>query len=153
MPSRSTRNSVTGTLRRQQRRSADVRELADSGMFEDEVIDRLRERHPQYHETAYLFILSALQYVLEKLPEPRHITGAELAEGARKLALDRYGPMARTVLEFWGISATADFGKLVFALVEAGVLIKQDEDTIDEFVDVFDFEEAFERSYRMGGTG
>ena len=94
MPSRSTRNSVTGTLRRQQRRSADVRELADSGMFEDEVIDRLRERHPQYHETAYLFILSALQYVLEKLPEPRHITGAELAEGARKLALGNAALMA-----------------------------------------------------------
>ena len=91
--------------------------------------------------------------MLERLPEPRHITGAELAEGARSLAIDRYGPMARTVLEFWGISATEDLGRLVFALVEAGVLIKQEEDTIDEFVDVFDFEEAFERRYRWGTAG
>ena len=117
-------------------------------VFEDEVMERLRERHPQYHETAYLFILSALHHVLERLEEPRHISGRELAEGARDLALDRYGPMARTVLEFWGIHSTEDLGRLVFALVDAGILIKQENDSLQEFQGVFDFEDAFERAYR-----
>ncbi|MDP9279235.1 MAG: hypothetical protein M3P00_07430, partial [Gemmatimonadota bacterium] len=63
------------------------------------------------------------------------------------LALDRYGLMARVVLEHWGISATADIGDIVFTLVDLGFLLSQPQDTRDEFVDVFDFDLAFERDY------
>ncbi|HUP88568.1 MAG TPA: Minf_1886 family protein [Longimicrobiales bacterium] len=112
-------------------------------ILDDNVLDRLRERHPRYLETAYVFVLSALHHVIENLPEPRHITGRELAEGVRDLALARFGPMARDVLEHWGVESTADVGQLVFALVEAGILIKQDEDDLMDFVGVFDFDEAF----------
>jgi uncharacterized repeat protein (TIGR04138 family) len=119
-------------------------------ILDDEVIDRLRERHPRFQETAYLFVLSALHFVLENVGEPRHITGRELAEGVRDLAIARFGPMARTVLEHWGIRATVDIGELVFALVEAGILIKQEEDLLDDFNGIFDFEDAFERDYPWG---
>lgn len=119
-------------------------------VFDDDVLDRLRARNPRFHDAAYGFILAALHYVLERLPGPRHISGRELAEGARDLALERYGPMARTVLEYWGVQSTADFGDLVFGLVEAGVLIKQEGDTQAEFEDVYDFEDAFDHQYRWG---
>ncbi|HEX6308826.1 MAG TPA: Minf_1886 family protein [Longimicrobiales bacterium] len=121
--------------------------------MDDELFAALRARNPRYEEAAYVFVLSALNYVLERLPEPRHISGRELAEGVRDLALERFGPMARTVLEHWGIRQTADVGHIVFALVESGVLIKQDEDTPDDFENVFDFNEAFEVQYprRAGG--
>jgi uncharacterized repeat protein (TIGR04138 family) len=118
--------------------------------FAEDVMSRLRERHPAYHETAYLFILSALHYVLERLPEPRHISGRELAEGVRDLAIERFGPMARTVLEYWGIRETADVGKMVFALVDCGILIRQEDDALEDFEGVFDFEDAFERNYPWG---
>jgi uncharacterized repeat protein (TIGR04138 family) len=124
-----------------------ARRKMGSGLLDDEVMDRLRERHPRYHDTAYLFILSSLQFVLDGLPEPRHISGRELAEGARDLALDRFGRMARTVLEYWGIHSTGDLGRLVFALVECGILIKQEEDGPGDFEDVFDFDEAFGVDY------
>ena len=114
-------------------------------ILDDNVLDRLRERYPQYQETVYLFVLSALHHVIEQLPEPRHITGSELAEGVRDLAKARFGPMARTVLEHWGVHATEDVGQIVFALVEAGILIKQDEDELQDFVGVYDFDEAFGR--------
>ena len=114
-------------------------------VLDDALLDRLRERHPRYHETAYVFILSALHHVIEHLPEPRHISGAELAGGVRDLAIERFGPMARTVLEHWGIQSTSDVGDIVFALIECGVLIKQDDDAKEDFADVFDFDEAFER--------
>lgn len=114
-------------------------------ILDDNVLDRLRERYPQYQETVYLFVLSALHHVIEQLPEPRHITGPELAEGVRDLAKARFGPMARTVLEHWGVHATGDVGQIVFALVEAGILIKQDEDELQDFVGVYDFDEAFGR--------
>ena len=126
--------------------------MNESMVFADEVIDRLRERHPRFHETAYVFILSALHHVLEQLEEPRHITGRELAEGMRDLALQRFGPMARTVLEHWGIERTADVGEIVFALVDAGVLLKQDEDSPRDFDALFDFEEAFDDSYPWGAS-
>lgn len=121
-------------------------------VVDEEVLDRLRKRDPRFHGTAYLFVLSALHYVLERLPEPRHISGRELAEGVRGLALERFGPMARTVLEYWGIRSTADLGDLVFALVDCGILIKQESDTPEDFEGVFDFEEAFERNYPWGAS-
>jgi uncharacterized repeat protein (TIGR04138 family) len=119
-------------------------------IFDEEVMDRLRARHPRYHSTAYLFILAALHHVIDGLPEPRHISGQELAEGVRDLALERFGPMARTVLEHWGISATRDLGDIVFALVECGVLLRQDDDSPADFDNVFDFEDAFEKGYPWG---
>ena len=114
-------------------------------LLDETVLERLRERHPQFHESSYIFVLSALHYVIAHLPQPRHMSGRELAEGVRDLALDRFGPLARTVLEHWGIRTTQNVGDVVFALVESGVLIKQEEDGPDDFRDVFDFDDAFER--------
>lgn len=121
-------------------------------VLDEQVMDRLRERNPRYRETAYVFLISALHFVLQRLDETRHITGRELAEGVRDLAIERFGPMARTVLEHWGIRSTGDVGEIVFALVEFGILIKQDEDCIDDFLGVFDFEEVFERDYPWGAS-
>ena len=120
--------------------------------FADEVLDRLQERHPRFHASSYIFVLQALHQVIRSLDAPRHVTGPELAEGVRELALDRFGPMARTVLEHWGIHDTDDVGRVVFAMVEQGILIKQDGDQPEDFADVFDFEEAFERDYPWEAT-
>jgi uncharacterized repeat protein (TIGR04138 family) len=121
--------------------------------MDDELFTQLRGANPRYHDAAYVFVLAALNYVLEHLPEPRHISGGEMAGGVRDLAIDRFGPMARTVLEHWGIESTADVGAIVFALVESGVLIKQDEDSPGDFEDVFDFDDAFEVPYPRRATG
>ena len=115
--------------------------------FADEVLDELQEKHPRFHPRAYVFVLQALHSVIGSMEEPRHITGRELAEGVRELALEKFGPMARTVLEHWGIHATDDMGRVVFAMVEHGILVKQDGDRPEDFADLFDFEEAFELNY------
>jgi uncharacterized repeat protein (TIGR04138 family) len=115
--------------------------------FAEEILDQLQERNPRFHAKAYFFVLAALHSVLESLGEPRHISGRELELGVRELALERYGPMARSVLGHWGIHGTEDVGCVVFALVEQGILVKQDEDRLVDFSGVFDFEEAFELNY------
>ena len=115
----------------------------DGILIDDALLDRLRDRWPQFHESAYVFVLGALHYVISGLDTPRHISGRELAEGVRDLALERFGPMARTVLEHWGIRTTDNVGDVVFALVEVGVLIKQDEDGPEDFHEVYSFDEAF----------
>ena len=115
--------------------------------FRDGVMDRIRLREPRFHESAYLFVLSALEFSQAKLSERRHITGHELARACRDLALQRYGLLARMVLEYWGVTSTADFGNIVFTLVDLGLLLSQPTDTRDDFTDVFDFQDAFDRDY------
>lgn len=112
-----------------------------------ETLAKLRQRNPRFHGRAYAFVLEALHAVIEGMDERRHISGEELAEGVRGLAMERFGPMARIVLEHWGVHSTEDLGDIVFALVEIGVLVKQDDDKPEDFRDLFDFEEVFERDY------
>jgi len=107
----------------------------------------LRRRHPQIDPRAYFFVLTALRRSAKNLPKRRHVTGRELANAVRILALDRFGLTARQVLEQWGIRSTEDIGIAVFALIDQGLLVKGEEDRPDDFVNVFDFEEAFETNY------
>src|SRR5579871_1491968 len=48
--------------------------------------------------------------------ESRHVTGQQLCDALRELAAARWGRMARTVLGYWNIHSTFDFGRIVFAL-------------------------------------
>lgn len=79
----------------------------------------------------------------------RHVTGQQLCQVIRDVALERWGLMARGVLSRWGVTSTADLGQIVFALVNNGWLQKQPSDSIDDFDDVFTFAEAFDRSYKI----
>lgn len=115
--------------------------------FREGIMDRIRIREPRFHEQAYLFVLSALEMCQAQLTARRHITGVELAHACRDLALERYGLMAKMVLDYWGISSTADIGDIVFTLVDLGFLLSQPQDSREEFVGVFDFDLAFERDY------
>jgi uncharacterized repeat protein (TIGR04138 family) len=115
--------------------------------FRDGVMDRIRLRESRFDERAYLFVLAALEFVQQRLPERRHLSGRELAEGCRDLALVRYGVLARTVFEHWGLRSSADIGEVVFTLVETGLLMSQPQDTKEDFIDVFDFDTAFDRNY------
>ena len=112
-----------------------------------EKIQKLIDQNPHYKFEAYSFILSALHFTMSSLPEPRHTTGREFCEGIRKYAIDQFGPLARTVLDYWGIKQTVDFGKLVFALVDIGLMRKTEEDSLDDFTNVYDFKTAFDNKF------
>ncbi|HEX5580231.1 MAG TPA: Minf_1886 family protein [Gemmatimonadaceae bacterium] len=115
-------------------------------------MDRIRMREPRFHEHAYLFVLSALEYCQQRMSQRRHISGGELANACRELALERYGVMAKLVLEHWGIRSTSDIGDVVFTLVELQLLISQPTDSREDFQDLFDFEVAFETEYPWHGA-
>ena len=115
--------------------------------FRDGIMDRIRLREQRFDERAYLFVLGALEYCQQHLTERRHISGRELAFACRDLALERFGVLARVVLEHWGVRSSADIGDVVFTLVELELLMSQATDTRDEFVAVYDFDQAFERDY------
>lgn len=78
-----------------------------------------------------------------------HVSGEELCHGLRDLAMENWGLLAQSVLHHWGIRSTKDFGKMVFELVDRGLLAKQPDDSIDDFNDVYDFDSAFNDSFRI----
>ena len=113
---------------------------------------------PRFHRNAYHFVFSSLQFTQEKLQrtaahvlheEEAHITGQELCDGLRELALQKFGLMTRTVLRHWGVTSTDDIGRIVFELIERGEMRKTDQDVLDDFSEVFDFDQAFECGYRV----
>ena len=112
-----------------------------------EAVARICARDRRYAPEAFLFLhdglLKTLERVQEKEKKPRQITGAELSDGLRQHALDQFGPLALTVLSRWGLRTTRDFGEIVFLLLDAGLLGKTDEDKIEDFDDLYDFETAF----------
>ena len=108
-----------------------------------EKIESLLEKDPSYKFEAYTFVLAALHDTVMGLKKPRHITGGELALGIRKYALEQFGPMALTVLHYWGIRTTLDFGKIVYALIDVQLLSKQPEDKLVDFEGVYELEEVF----------
>jgi uncharacterized repeat protein (TIGR04138 family) len=109
-----------------------------------------------YPLDAFYFVQTGLAYTAQNIhgdktdPNVRkHITGRQLSEGLRDLALQQWGLLAKTVLQRWNITCTEDFGRIVFALVDNGYMSKTDEDTIDDFKNIYDFRRAFEEGYRI----
>lgn len=108
-----------------------------------EKIEKVVEENKPYTLDAFKFVLDALHETVTELDKPRHVSGQELLEGIRLYALKEYGPLAKTVLNYWGIHETEDFGKIVFLLVDIGLLRKQPEDKIEDFRNVYSFDQAF----------
>ncbi len=120
-------------------------------VFADDVLIRIRNRGgKQYDEKGYLFVLAAIEYLQCKLDRRRHVTAAELCWGCRDLALERFGLLSRTVLDCWGLSTTADFGRIVYTLVDVQLLSTQSGDREEDFAGVFDFKAALDDSYALG---
>jgi uncharacterized repeat protein (TIGR04138 family) len=121
-------------------------------------LDEVVQNDPRYASEAYEFVFLALghtQKMLGRVPpgdageQEHHVRGPELLAGIRDLALQEFGLMARTVFRMWGINSTADFGEIVFNLIEAGLMSKTDEDDRLDFHDVYDLDTALVQGYRI----
>ena len=107
-------------------------------------ITDIAEKDGRYSKEAFIFILTALEYTLSQLSERRHLTGQEFSKGIAEYARDQYGYLARTVLAHWGVTTTRDYGEIVYLLIGIGLMSKTEEDTIEDFFDVYDFASEFE---------
>jgi uncharacterized repeat protein (TIGR04138 family) len=118
----------------------------------EEAFARIGQQEGRYPERGYLFVLAALEYAQGNLPARRHLSGAELAWACRDFALDQFGLLALTVLEHWGITSTEDLGRIVFTLIDVGLLARQPSDKPEDFERVYDFAEVFRAGYRWPGV-
>jgi uncharacterized repeat protein (TIGR04138 family) len=117
-----------------------------------EALDSIVASDPRYQREAYVFLRDALDFTTKqqkkiKGASVRHVAGAELLEGVRQYALKEFGPMVVTVFDSWGIRSCEDIGHMVFNLIGAGIFGKTEEDSIEDFKNVYDFEEAFVKPF------
>lgn len=103
---------------------------------------------PRYDPEAYHFVYDALDWTLEHVVNAgkrrnHHVTGRELLEGIRQLAILQFGCLARTVFKHWGIHTTDDWGEIVFNLVDHGLMGKQESDSKEDFAGIYDFDQVF----------
>lgn len=130
---------------------------------------RILSKAGPYPIAAYQFVQEGLRATVERLHDQharalaeseggmgamasndRHITGQQLCMGLRDHAIEQYGLLARAVLSHWHIHRTDDFGRIVFALIDAGLMSKTPQDTIDDFRGVYEFDEAFHPEQMAG---
>jgi len=108
--------------------------------------DILKKR-ARYSSEAYQFVLLALRFLMKQFEKPRHVSGRELLSAVKDFGFDQYGFLAHVVFESWGVKKTVDFGHIVFDLVEMDVLRKTEQDSLDDFKDVYQFETVFREGF------
>ncbi len=112
------------------------------------IVTEICSKDNRYHPEAYEFVMEALSYTQKKYKKSKHVSGKELLEGIKALLLQKFGPMALTLLKHWGIKITDDFGNIVFNLVDYKILSKDTEDHYESFKNAYDFDEVFNQGYR-----
>jgi uncharacterized repeat protein (TIGR04138 family) len=131
----------------------------------EQALEQIQTKDSRYARDAYLFVREALDHTqknvikaaresrsghetrkTEEVPV-RHVTGQELLDGIRIYALDQFGPMVPTVFEEWGLHQCADFGEIVFNMVEIGLLAKTEKDSREDFKNGYSFDEAFRKPF------
>ncbi|MDZ4821523.1 MAG: hypothetical protein SGJ20_21385 [Planctomycetota bacterium] len=138
---------------------------------------KLLKKDKRYKFDAYVFVFEALNYAHEVLrfgedatpdvetddepavrtqskssesaPIERHLSGQQLCEAIRLYALEQYGYMAKCVLNSWGVKSTADFGEIVFNLIEIKQMKKTKHDRREDFDNVFDFEKGLVHEFKI----
>ncbi len=113
-----------------------------------EAVQKILQTDTRFSPAAYDFVRRSLDQSLRKFgkreqPTPSHVQGHELLEGFRLLALSEFGPMAKTVLQEWGIQNCTQVGEIVFHLVQHGILGKSETDRPEDFQEIWTFNEAF----------
>ena len=118
-----------------------------------EVIELIRKEDPRFESGAYYFVRQALDFTLRRLKSGKrqrtgsHVSGGELLDGIRDYALEQFGPMAKTLFDTWNVKTCEDFGRIVFHLVDFGVLGKTERDSEEDFAACYTFEQAFEHPF------
>lgn len=121
----------------------------------NEIVALICKEDPRFDRSAYGFVRAGLDFTVKELKKSDaeragrslHVSGEELLMGLRAYALDQYGPMARTVLEQWGIKRCGDFGDIVFNLIEYNVFSRNPEDRREDFAEFYNFDEAFDQPF------
>ncbi|MFI5356762.1 MAG: Minf_1886 family protein [Opitutales bacterium] len=120
-----------------------------------QIIDLICKEDDRFAKKAYDFVRQGLDATVKDLRKKDanrggrafHVTGPELLDGLRTYSLEQFGPLAKTVLNSWGIKRCRDFGDIVFNLIEYNVFSKNENDRREDFSDIYSFDDAFVKPF------
>ena len=118
-----------------------------------EALDSIVASDPRYQRDAYVFLRDALDFTTKQQKKikgalVRHVAGPELLDGVRQYALKRIRSDGGDGFFLLGNSVHCeDIGHMVFNLIGAGIFGKTEEDSMDDFKDVYSFAEAFVKPF------
>lgn len=122
-----------------------------------QMLQELCKRDQRYPFEAYEFLYAALGFVqhervkqgLVKEETDKHLTGQQLAEGYKDLAVQEFGMLAPTVFQAWNIRQTADIGQMVYNLININMMSKTESDRLEDFSNVYEIPNALLQGFRI----
>ena len=125
-----------------------------------DIIRKICEEDDTFPPMAYCFVRDSVHKALDNIAkakrqnlfaddDPPDIKGADLCRFFRDTLINRFGPSAIDVLDTWNIKKTSDFGKIIYKLISVEILGKSENDSIEDFDDVFDLAEELEKSFEF----
>jgi uncharacterized repeat protein (TIGR04138 family) len=112
-----------------------------------EAVRRIRKADDSFQPNVYPFLLEALEFTIAGVGERRHVHATELLSGFSAYARTRFGFLATDVLDKWGVSCSFDVGLVVFQMIDAGILARQDTDKLEDFSNGFDLRQSLAEGY------
>ena len=116
-------------------------------------LESIASEDGRYNAMALKFVYEGLGVTIERIRsdqlEKRHISGGELSKGLADLAMERWGRLSRLVLNRWGVHTTRDLGEIVYLMIANNWMTAQQDDKINDFDDIYDFERVFEKDFKF----
>lgn len=116
-------------------------------------IEQIANDDGRYKPDAIQFVYEGLGFTVRRQAQqdvgPKHVKGQELSRGIGDLATKKWGRLAKVVLNHWCIYRTRDFGEIVYLMIENKWMSAQPEDRVEDFDDVYDFEQFFEKDFKL----
>lgn len=118
----------------------------DEPDYEEDDFADIVAKDRRYDARAYALLMDVVRFLSGE--DGKHVSGEDVLDEFREEALDRFGPLAYTVLTEWGVKATEDVGEMMFNLAEGKRVGRDDTDSAEAFASGYDFKEAFLGPYQ-----
>jgi uncharacterized repeat protein (TIGR04138 family) len=113
-------------------------------------LEQIAKEDGRYSPQAFGFVYEGLGHTIGTVcEEPEHVSGEALCKGLKKLALQKWGRLAKLVLNTWGVNNTRDFGEIVYLMIQHKWMSAQPNDSVDDFNDVYDFDVVFKEQFEF----
>jgi uncharacterized repeat protein (TIGR04138 family) len=132
-------------LNREPDDSDEPEEMGGAFLPREAAFQNLAAADSRFTVEAYRFVAEAVSSAVDKVSTSArvHVSGGDVCEAFRALAILRYGKEALPTLHGWGIHSTDDIGAVVFRMIEAGIFGARPEDSLEDFHALYEFGSAF----------
>ncbi|MHC4124611.1 MAG: Minf_1886 family protein [Planctomycetota bacterium] len=115
-----------------------------------DTLETIAEKDGRYKPEAIRFVYEGLGHTVKNITsEPGHVSGKILCRGLKELAIEKWGKLAKLVLNSWNVKTTRDFGEIVYLMIQHKWMSAQPNDTIEDFDNVYDFQTVFKDQFEF----